>query len=106
MPAREFIAMQSTLNIARFREYAMASITIRNLEDDLKRRLRIRAAEHGRSMEDEAREILRHVVTEPAAPRNLAASIRSRVAPLGGMEIDLPLRDPMRDPPRFARNRT
>jgi len=83
----------------------MASITIRNLEDDLKRRLRIRAAEHGRSMEEEARDILRHVVTEPAAPRNLAASIRSRVAPLGGVEIDLPPRDPMRDPPRFAGKR-
>ena len=37
----------------------MASITIRNLDDDVKRRLRIRAAEHGRSMEEEAREILR-----------------------------------------------
>lgn len=83
----------------------MASITIRNLEDDLKRRLRIRAAEHGRSMEEEAREILRHAVTESAAPRNLAASIRSRVAPLGGLEIDLPPRDPMREPPRFAGKR-
>ncbi|MBM3646142.1 MAG: plasmid stabilization protein [Alphaproteobacteria bacterium] len=83
----------------------MASITIRNLEDGLKRRLRIRAAEHGRSMEEEAREILRHVVTESAAPRNLAASIRSRVAPLGGVEIDLPPRNPMRNPPRFAGKR-
>jgi len=97
--------MQSTLNIARLTEYAMASITIRNLEDGLKRRLRIRAAEHGRSMEEEAREILRHVVTESAAPRNLAASIRSRVAPLGGVEIDLPPRNPMRNPPRFAGKR-
>jgi plasmid stability protein len=33
----------------------MASITIRNLDDDVKQRLRIRAAEHGRSMEEEAR---------------------------------------------------
>lgn len=37
----------------------MASITIRNLDDEVKRRLRVRAAEHGRSMEEEAREILR-----------------------------------------------
>ena len=37
----------------------MASITVRNLDDGLKRRLRIRAAENGRSMEQEAREILR-----------------------------------------------
>jgi len=40
----------------------MASITIRNLDDDVKRRLRVRAAEHGRSMEEEARDILRQVV--------------------------------------------
>jgi plasmid stability protein len=97
--------MQSTLNIPRLNEDIMASITIRNLEDDLKRRLRIRAAEHGRSMEEEAREILRHVVTEPATPRNLAASIRARVAPLGGVEIDLPAREAMREPPRFGGKR-
>ena len=60
----------------------MASITIRNLDDDLKRRLRVRAAERGRSMEEEVRDILREVVSaEP--PRNLAASIRARVAPFG-----------------------
>ena len=49
-------------------EGIMASITIRNLDDTLKRSLRIRAAEHGRSMEEEAREILRqrgHINGEP-----------------------------------------
>ena len=79
----------------------MASITLRNLEDELKRRLRMRAAEHGRSMEEEAREILRQVVGENAPPRNLAAAIRARVAPLGGVELDLPPREPMREPPGF-----
>jgi plasmid stability protein len=49
----------------------MASITIRNLDDDLKRRLRVRAAENGRSMEEEAREILRQVLVPPSAPGNL-----------------------------------
>jgi len=63
----------------------MASITIRNLEADLKRRLRVRAAEQSRSMEEEAREILRLVVGEGAPPRDLAAAIRARVAPLGGV---------------------
>ena len=53
----------------------MASITIRNLDDSLKRCLRMRAAKHGRSMEEEAREILRHAVEEPAPPPNLAAAI-------------------------------
>ncbi|MRH21335.1 FitA-like ribbon-helix-helix domain-containing protein, partial [Rhodovulum strictum] len=52
----------------------MASITIRNLDDDVKRRLRIRAAEHGRSMEEEVREILRHVVGEAKPTHDLAAA--------------------------------
>lgn len=79
----------------------MASITIRNLEDDLKRRLRIRAAEHGRSMEEEAREILRQVVSVPSPPVNLVGAIRARVAKVGGVELDIPAREPMREPPRF-----
>jgi len=79
----------------------MASITIRNLEDDVKRRLRIRAAEHGRSMEEEAREILRQVVGQERPAHNLAAAIRARIAPLGGVELDLPPREPMRQPPAF-----
>ena len=79
----------------------MASITIRNLDDDVKRRLRIRAAEHGRSMEEEAREILRHVVGEAKPSHDLAAAIRERVAPLGGVDLDLPQREAMREPPMF-----
>ena len=80
----------------------MASITIRNLEDGLKRRLRIRAADHGRSMEEEVRQILRTTLNqELAVPANLASAIRARFAPLGGAELDLPPREPMRDPPRF-----
>ncbi len=79
----------------------MASITIRNLDDGLKRRLRIRAAEHGRSMEEEAREILRHAIGKPAAPENLGETIHRRFAALGGVDIDLPPREPMPEPPRF-----
>ncbi|MFD1510725.1 FitA-like ribbon-helix-helix domain-containing protein [Lacimonas salitolerans] len=81
----------------------MASITIRNLDDEVKRRLRVRAAEHGRSMEEEAREILRQVVGQEKPAHNLAAAIRARVAPLGGVELDLPPREPMREPPAFDR---
>ncbi|MEM9766192.1 MAG: plasmid stabilization protein [Pseudomonadota bacterium] len=79
----------------------MASITIRNLEDELKRRLRVRAAEHGRSMEEEVREILREAVAEASPPRNLASAIRARVAALGGVELVLPEREPMGEPPHF-----
>jgi antitoxin FitA len=85
--------------------FTVASITIRNLDDDLKRRLRIRAAERGRSMEEEARDILRQVVAESSPPRDLAAAIRRRVAPVGGVDIDVPPREPMRDSPRFDHQR-
>lgn len=53
----------------------MATLTVRNLDDDLVRALRIRAAEHGRSAEAEHREILRQVLTggRQASPRATAA---------------------------------
>ncbi len=79
----------------------MASITIRNLEDGVKHRLRVRAAEHGRSMEEEARDILAKAVGDAPPPGNLAAAIRSRVASQGGVELPLPVREPMRDPQSF-----
>ena len=80
----------------------MASIVIRNLDDTLKRRLRLRAAEHGRSMEEEVREILRQVIGAPAPPHDLAAAIRSRIEPLGGVDLQIQQREPMRDPPAFG----
>ncbi len=81
----------------------MASITVRNLEDDLKQRLRIRAAENGRSMQEEARQILKAALHQEAAStgRDLVESIRARFAPLGGVELDIPPREPIREPPRF-----
>ncbi len=80
----------------------MASITVRNLDDDIKGRLRIRAAFHGRSMEDEARDILRSALhREPVRPGDLATAIRARFGPLGGVELPVPAREPMREPPSF-----
>lgn len=81
----------------------MATLTIRQLDEKIKIRLRIRAAQHGRSMEEEAREILRSALrASPAAEENLAESIRKRFAPLGGVELELPPRDPIREPPKFS----
>jgi plasmid stability protein len=81
----------------------VASITIRNLDDPLKARLRIQAAVHGRSMEDEARDILRTALNqEPTQPANLAAAIRARFAPLGGVDLPEVPREPMREPPDMA----
>jgi plasmid stability protein len=79
----------------------MGSITIRNLDDALKRRLRVRAAEHGRSMEEEVREILRQAIGEPAPTKDLGRVIHARFASIGGVELELPPRGPMREPPSF-----
>jgi plasmid stability protein len=79
----------------------MGSITIRNLDDDVKRRLRVRAAEHGRSMEEEAREILRQVVTRPTPRRDLGQSIHARFAEVGGIDLPQPKRSEMRSTPNF-----
>ncbi|MGA3203230.1 MAG: plasmid stabilization protein [Bryobacteraceae bacterium] len=80
----------------------MASITIRRLEEKTKQRLRIRAARNGRSMEEEARQILKVALNEKRAPGlNLVESIRRIVDPLGGINLpDIP-RGPMRPPPTF-----
>ena len=77
----------------------MGSITIRNLGDDIKQRLRVRAAENGRSMEEEVRDILRRVTEKSTPPRDLAASIRARVASADRIDLELPSREAMREPP-------
>ena len=81
----------------------MTSITIRNLDPTIKERLRVRAAEHGHSMEAEARRILQTALkgAPRQAERNLYERIRARFAPLGGVELELPTREVTRDPPRF-----
>jgi antitoxin FitA len=81
----------------------MASITIRNLDEDLKKRLRVRSAQHGRSMEEEARDILRNTLaTDVPTPSNLAESVRRRFRTLGDVELAIPTREPMREPPGFG----
>ena len=74
----------------------MASFTIRNLDDEVKRLLRIRAAASGRSIEEEARQILRATLGVADALVNLTAAILARVAAAGGTDFDLPGRGPMR----------
>lgn len=81
----------------------MASITIRDLDDAVKAKLRIRAATHGRSMEDEARDILRTALARTSpAPKNLAAAIQRRFGEVGGVEIELEPREAVREPPALA----
>jgi len=79
----------------------MASITIHNLDEQTKTRLRVRAAQ--RSME-EARSILRAALAgEAATSSNRAEGIRRRFQPLGGVDLPVPLREPIRDPPEPGR---
>jgi plasmid stability protein len=83
---------------------SMSSITIRKLNPTVKERLRVRAAQHGHSMEAEARDILEATLQEPERPLacNLYDRIRARFAPLGGVDdLELPPRLQDRDPPRF-----
>jgi antitoxin FitA len=80
----------------------VASITIRNLDAKLKERLRMRAAQHGRSMEDEARDILRTAPAEDQPlPQDLGLALRRRFAPFGGVEVPVARRELPRDPPNL-----
>ena len=83
---------------------AMASITIRKLEETTKRKLKVRAAMHGRSMEQEAREILNGALREKPLRQkrksgaDLVKRIREIFEPLGGVELEPFPREPMPDP--------
>ncbi len=80
----------------------MASITVRNLDDEVKRKLRIRAAEHGCSMESEVREILSEAVATELEPRKgLGTRIHERFKAIGGIDLELPPRVASREPPTF-----
>ena len=79
----------------------MATITVRNLEDDVKTRLRVRAAGHGHSMEEEVRQILRKAVGHRENSRDLLSIIRSHFGPANGVDLELPPREPAREPPSF-----
>ena len=70
----------------------MASITIRNLDDALKQRLRVVAATHGHSMEEEVRSILQCALARPAEAGRLGSRIHKRFASLGGVELEVPER--------------
>jgi antitoxin FitA len=81
----------------------MASISIRNLDEALKDRLRMRAARNRRSMENEAREILRIALSEePPSDMDLATAIQRRVRPFKGVDLELPEREEMRPPPDLS----
>ena len=75
---------------------------VRNVDPSLKEKLRVRAAQHGRSMEAELRHILSDVLEERQTPEiGLGEAIRRRFAPLGGVELEPHPPVPVREPPSF-----
>ena len=70
----------------------MATLVIRELDDEVKARLRVQAAEHGRSMEAEARAILAAAVQSRRPSRGLGSYIRDQFAGIGGAELEIPER--------------
>lgn len=79
----------------------MASLTIRNIEDEVKASLRLRAAKHGRSMEEEARRILRRSLVQERAATGLGSRIAGRFAAQGGVELPAVSRSLPRPSPGF-----
>jgi plasmid stability protein len=75
----------------------MASLTIRDLDNRLKQRLRIQAARNNRSMEEEVRAILKVALSANAgSAKSLYKSIRARIEPLGGVDLTVEPREPIR----------
>jgi len=70
----------------------MAAISVRDLDDDVRERLRVRAARNGRSMEAEIREILTAAVNDAGPSAELFATLLERFGELGGVDLSLPSR--------------
>ena len=80
----------------------MASITIRNLDEETKRRLRINAQRNGRSMEEEARTILNKAMRPGSGGKGLGTAIHEMFKAVGGSELTPYPRDRQRPPPDFS----
>ena len=84
----------------------MATLTIRNLDEHVRQELRLRAARHGRSMEEEVRTILRDSIQNDAESQaetpGLGTRIQQHFAPLGGVELELPQRTSLAESANFS----
>lgn len=76
----------------------MASLTVRNLDETLKTKLRVRAARMGRSMEEEVRVILATALADEEEAHSLADQIHQRFLAIGGFEMPSINRDAMSEP--------
>lgn len=80
----------------------MAALSIRGLDDDVRDKLRVRAARHGRSMEAEARAILVHAANETERRPDLVGALLEGFGSVGGVELDIPVRDQRPRAPDFS----
>lgn len=80
----------------------MASLTIRGLDPAVEERLRARAARHGRSIEDEVKQILGDHTAEPGEPESLADIAQRIFGRAHGVDLELPPRQPGREPPQLG----
>ncbi|MGB9670693.1 MAG: FitA-like ribbon-helix-helix domain-containing protein [Halothiobacillaceae bacterium] len=79
----------------------MAALTIRNVDESIKQLLRIRAAQHGVSMEEEARRILREALVRVSQPQALGQRLKQRFAEVADADFELPSRQISRRPPNW-----
>ena len=80
----------------------MASLTVRNFDDGLKAQLRIEAAKHGLSMEEEVRQILQRALSAPKPSAPMGQRLSQRFAAVGGVELALADRSELPRSPDFA----
>jgi antitoxin FitA len=82
----------------------MSTLTVRNLDESVKAKLRVRAAQEGVSMEEEARRILTSALLKAQSSdggMGLGSRINARFKALGGFELEIPPRRPARPAPTF-----
>jgi len=90
------------IDVIAINEYAaLASLTIRNLDESLKTTLRVRAARHGRSMEEEARQLLHQALVQDRPSTGLGSRIARRFAAVGGVDLPEARRSMPRQAPAF-----
>jgi plasmid stability protein len=75
----------------------MTTLTIRRLDEKTKTQLRVQAAHHGRSMEEEAREILRSALGTPPPSNKDLAEHPAAICDRRRVKLELPERDHMRN---------
>jgi len=80
----------------------MTQITIRQIDDTVRLKLKMRAAAKGRSLEAELRDIISQAANELPVTQNIGRSIFARFQRLGGVELDIPPRSAERKHPEFS----